>query len=184
MELHKAEKLMNERISYLESELMKIQTWKASTWLVEWINIFIESWWMDQKLNQLSNITIIDSQTIKIEPWDKSTIPNIEKWIVNSWVWLSPLNQWDYILIKIPALTKERRLELTKLINKIWEEYKVQIRNIRHDAIKNSKKALQEKEISEDENKTFEANVDDLTKEFNKKIEDRIKLRSEDIMKV
>jgi ribosome recycling factor len=125
----------------------------------------------------------MDAQTIKIEPWDKSIISNIEKWIVNSWTWLSPLNQWDYILIKVPILTKERRIELTKLINRIWEEYKIQIRNIRHDAIKSNKTLLQEKEISEDENKTFESNLDETTKDFNKKVEERIKERSENIMK-
>ncbi len=184
MNLDQVKKLMNERISYLETELMKIQTWKASTWLIEWINIFVESWGMDQKLNQLSNVTIIDSQTIKVEPWDKSTISSIEKWIVNSGTWLSPLNQWDYILIKIPTLTKERRIELTKLINKIWEEYKIQTRNIRHDAINSNKTLLQNKEISEDENKRFESNLDKTTKDFNKKIEERIKARSEDIMKL
>ncbi len=183
MNLDLTKKLMEDRITYLESELMKVQTGKASTGLVEWINIFIESWGMDQKLNQLSNITIIDSQTIKIEPWDKSTIANIEKWRANSWTWLSPLNQWDYILVKIPILTKERRIELGKIISKTWENYKIQIRNIRHDAIKESKTLLQNKEISEDENKTFESNLDETTKDFNKKIEERIKLRLENIMK-
>lgn len=184
MDINLYKKNMEKAIIHLENEFSHLQVWRASTWLVENIDIYIPDWDMKQKLNQLANITIIDTQTIKIEPRDKSTLSKIEKWVYDSWLWLTPINNWDCILIKIPPLTKERRMELTKIVSKQWEEAKISIRNIRHDWIKETKIQLDQKLISEDQKKWFEKQLDDIVKEFNNKIESKVKFKSEEILKL
>lgn len=111
---------------------------------------------MTQKLPQLGNVSLMDSQTIKIEAWDKSTYSSIEKAIYDANIGLTPQNQGEYIMIKIPALTTDRRKELTKLVAKMGEEAKVRIRNVRHDMIDAVKKEFTEKLISEDQKKAYE----------------------------
>ena len=175
---------MKKTIQHLENELSWLQIWRASTSLVDWINVFVSSWWMSQKLNQVWNTTILDAQTIKIQPWDKSTIKDIEKAIHESWLWLTPINQWDWILINIPPLTQERRQELTKYVGKLWEDTKVSLRNIRHDALKNIKNQFSNEEISEDEKKSNEEKIDEIMKDFNKQIDEHIKNKSDEIMKI
>lgn len=184
MEIDKYSKQMDKTISHLENEFQSLHLWRASTWLVENIDIFVQSWWMKQKLNQLWNISIMDSQTIKIESWDKSIIPSIEKWIYDSGTWLTPSNQGDYIMIKIPPLTKERRMELTKYVHELWEENKIALRNIRHEALKEIKKEHDEKTISEDDKKRLEKELDELTKKFNQKIDTEVKNKQNEIMNI
>ncbi len=177
-------KQMDKVISHLENELWQLQVGRASTSMVDWINVYIPSWWIEQKLNQIANNSILDAQTIKIQPWDKSTISSIEKAIYDSWLWLTPINQWDHILINIPALTWERRKELTKVVSKMWEDAKVSLRNIRHDFIKSIKQEFEDKTISEDEKKQKEDKVDEITKEYTKNIDDHVKFKSDEIMTI
>lgn len=184
MEIGAYRKQMEKAIKHLEEEFSRLQLGRASTGLVENIDVYIPEWDMKQKLNQLSNINIVDAQTIKIEPWDKGTVSKIEKWIYDSWLGFSPINQWDSILIKVPPLTKERRIELTKIVSKEWEESKVAIRNIRHEWLKEIKVEFDQKLISEDQKKAFEKQMDDLAKEFSTKIDVEVKNKSEDIMKI
>jgi ribosome recycling factor len=171
-------------ILYLESEFAALQLGRASTWLVESIDIFVPAWGMKQKLNQTANISILDAQTLKIDPWDKSTIWAIEKWIYDANIWLTPVNMWDHIMLKIPLLTMERRKDLTKLVTKMWEESKISCRNIRHDAMKDIKIAFDEKEISEDEKKNQEKQVDEIIKEYNTKIDQKVKHKSTEIVTI
>ncbi len=135
-------------------------------------------------MNSIANCSIMDTQTIKIEPYSKSDLKAIEKWIIESDLGFNPLNQWDYIMIKVPALTTERRKELTKLVQKEAEEAKVVIRNARHDARNELDKQFKAKEISENEKDSTEKQIDDLTKKYNEQIEDLAKIKSEEIMKV
>ncbi len=184
MDINIYKQSMDKAIKHLENEFSSLQIWRASTGLIEWIDIFVPSRWMKQKLSQLANITIMDWQTIKIEAWDKSVISSIEKWVYDSWTWLTPVNQGTHILIKIPPLTQDRRKDLTKLVHKMWEESKIAIRNIRHDALKEIKKEFDEKTISEDQKKNLEKQSDDITKDFTTKIDSEIKNKSEEIMKI
>lgn len=175
---------MKKAVSHLEWEFKTLQLWRASTWLVENIDVFIPSWWMNQKVNQVANIGIVDAQTLKIEPWDKSTLSSIEKAIFDSGLGLTPVNQWDYIIISVPALTKERRQELTKFVKKLGEDNKIALRNIRHDALNEVKKLHNDKEISEDEKANYESEINDLMKEYNTIVDDAVKSKSEEIMTV
>ena len=139
---------------------------------------------MTQKLPQLGNVSLMDSQTIKIEAWDKSTYSSIEKAIYDANIGLTPQNQGEYIMIKIPPLTTERRKELTKLVAKMGEESKVRLRNVRHEILDEVKKEFTEKTISEDQKKAYEGQADDMTKEYAAKIDNAVKQKSEDIMTV
>lgn len=126
----------------------------------------------------------MDSQTIKIEPYSKNELKVIEKGIIDSDLGFNPLNQGDYIMIKIPALTTERRQELSKIVHKEGEEAKVALRNLRHESRNALDKQFKAKEISENEKDATEKNIDDLTKKYNEKIDELVKTKSEEVMKV
>lgn len=171
-------------IQHLEWAFKHLQLWRASTWLVEEIHVHVTSWGMDQKLNQVANIGIIDPQTLKIEPWDKAVLADLEKAIYDANIWLTPLNQGDYLMIKIPMLTTERRQELTKVVARDGEDSKVAIRNKRHDARKQAELQFKSDDISENTRYSIENQVDDISKEFNEKVEHMVKAKSEEVMKV
>lgn len=175
---------MDKAIQHLQQEFSTLQMGRASTGLVENVDVFIPAYGMTQKIPQLGNVSLMDSQTIKIEAWDKSVYSSIEKAIYDSNLGLTPQNQGEYIMIKIPPLTTERRRDLTKLVSKMGEDAKVRLRNVRHDAIDEIKKEFNEKLISEDQKKAYEGEMDDMTKEYASKIDAAVKAKSEDIMKV
>jgi ribosome recycling factor len=97
---------------------------------------------------------------------------------------LSPQNEGEYVMIKIPTLTQDRRSDITKKVKTMWEESKAQIRQIRQDAMKTTKKLLDDKEISEDQNKINESNIDWLVKNANTQIDNLVKAKSEEVMKL
>ena len=175
---------MEKAAQHLQHEFMSLQIGRASTGLVENIDVFIPAYGMTQKLPQLGNVSLMDSQTIKIEAWDKSTYSSIEKAIYDANIGLTPQNQGEYIMIKIPPLTTERRKELTKLVAKMGEESKVRLRQVRHEALDEIKKQFADKAISEDQKKASEGEMDDMVKEFASKIDNAVKVKSEDIMTV
>ena len=173
---------MQKAITYLENEFQALQIGRASAGLVE--NITVKASYGEMKIPQVAHITILDPQTLKIEPWDKKETKNIEKAIYDAGLWLAPQNEWEYVMIKIPALTQDRRIEITKKIKTMWEDSKAQIRQIRQDAMKTTKKLLDDKEISEDQHKINESNIDGLVKESNTQIDNLVKLKSDEIMTI
>jgi ribosome recycling factor len=171
-------------IQHLKETYAHLQLGRATTSLVEHMQIYVPSRGTTTGLNSLANVSIMDAQTIKIEPYSKSELKIIEKGIIESDLGFNPLNQGDYIMIKVPALTTERRQELTKIVHKEAEESKVAIRNLRHDARNDLDKQFKAKEISENEKDATEKNIDETTKKYNEKIEDLAKTKSEEVMKV
>lgn len=171
-------------IQHLQQSFMRLQLWRASSWLFEEIHVHVTSRSMDQKMNQVANITTLDAQTVKIEPWDKSTLADIEKAIYDSNLWFTPQNQWDYIMIKIPPLTQERRKELTKVVSRDWEDAKIALRNKRHDARKTLEVKFKAEEISENEKKWNENKIDDVVKKYNDQVDEMVKQKGEEVMKV
>jgi len=137
-----------------------------------------------QPLRNVAAVSTLDAQTIVIQPWDKSVIRDIEKGISDANLGLNPSNNGETLMIKIPALTEERRRELVKLASRLGEEGKVGIRTVRQDFKKKIDTAKSEKTISEDEAKAYEA---DLQKQIDAAIKDVdtvLKAKEEDIMKV
>ena len=182
MDINPFKDQMQKAINYLETEFQSLQIGRASASLVE--NISVEASYGTMKIPQIAHITILDPQTLKIEPWDKKENKNIEKAIYDAELWLSPQNEWDYVMIKIPALTQDRRSDITKKIKTMWEDTKAQLRQVRQDGMKTTKKLLDDKEISEDQNKINESNIDWLVKDYNTQIDNLVKIKSDEIMTV
>ena len=170
---------MQKIIDYFEQEIWWIQVWRASKWLVE--NIKVDAWYGIMPIGQLWNITLPDSQSIKIEVRDKAVLAPMEKAIYESESWLTPQNPWWYILIKVPALTTERRDQIKKQVSKIAEDIKARIRVSRQDEMKSIKKEFEEKLISEDDKKFAEKEVDTTTKKFTDMIDQIVKHKHEEI---
>lgn len=171
-------------LKHLEEVFGRLSLWRASSWLIEDVHVFVTSWNMSQKMNQVGNITTMDAQTLKVEPWDKKVLADIEKAIYDANLWLTPQNQGDYIMIKIPPLTTERRKELAKVVSREWEEAKVWVRNHRHDARKKVDTMLAEETISKNEKENAYQEIDAIAKEYNDMIDSHVKAKSEEVMKV
>lgn len=174
---------MEQAHEYLLKEFAGLQLGRAHPGIVE--NISFEAYPdMYQKTKDVASIVAMDAQTLKIEPWDKWVMGKIEKAIYDAGLGLAPQNQWDYLMIKIPPLTQERRKDLVKFCEKLGEQQKVALRNIRQDAMKEVKKHFDEKTLSEDQKKYRESEIDTLTKSWTEKIDKTVTAKSEDIMKV
>ena len=174
-ELHKA-------IHHMRSELSKLQAGRANPAIVE--DVFVMAYGSTQPLKNVAAVSTLDAQTIAIQPWDKSIIRDIEKGITEANLGLNPTNNGESILIKIPALTEERRRDLVKLASRLGEDGKVSIRNVRQDFKKKIDKAKVDKEISEDDAKTQEANLQKEIDKAIKEVEDMLKHKEIEIMKV
>lgn len=184
MDIASLKSACDKTLTHLEQSFLRLQLWRASTGLVEEMHVYIHSRGMDQKLNQVASINTIDAQTLKIEPWDKSVLKDIEKAIYDANLGLTPLNQGDYILIKVPPLTQERRQELTKVVSRDGEDAKVAVRNHRHDARKHVENQFKNDEISENEKGSLEKQIDEIAKKYSDEIDRMVKAKSEEVMKV
>ncbi len=184
MDINQLKQSCEKTLAHLEQSFMRLQMWRASTGLVEEMHVHINARGMDQKMNQVASISTMDAQTLRIEPRDKSILKDIEKAIYDANVWLTPLNQWDYIMIKVPPLTQERRTEITKVVSRDAEDAKVAIRNHRHDARKHVENQFKNDELSENEKGSLEKQIDEVAKKYTDEIEQLAKTKSEEVMKL
>ena len=169
-------------IQHLDIEFSRIQMWRANPMIVE--DIMVEQFWALQPLKNVASVATLDAQTLTIKPWDKGLVNAIGKAITDAWKGLNPQSNSDSIIISIPPLTEERRIEMTKIVKKLSEEAKVSIRNVRWDSVKAIKKAEDNKEITEDDKKSFEEDLQKEVQKANTTIDEKTKKKSEDIMKV
>ncbi len=167
---------------HMKNEFAKLQAGRANPAIVE--GVFVMAYGSSQPLRNVAAVSILDAQTISIQPWDKTVIRDIEKGITEASLGLNPSNNGESIMIKIPTLTEERRRDLVKLANKMAEEGKVGIRNVRQDFKKKIDHAKSEKEISEDEAKTYENDLQKAIDAAMKEMESLLKHKEEEIMKV
>jgi len=173
---------MDKSVDALKRELSSVRTGRASSGLVE--NIKVECYGTTTPLNQLSSINIPEARTILIEPWDKSILEDIEKSILKSDIGLNPTNDGTLIRINIPPLTEERRKEMVKLVGNIVEQSYVAIRNIRRDSLETFRTLEKNKEISQDESRKAQEELQKLTEYKSKSIDD-IKVQKEtDVMEI
>lgn len=182
MDLGACKNQMWKIIEHLDSEFNTLQVGKASISILDGINV--ETSYGFMKIPQLANVTLLDSQTIKVEVRDKSVLWAVQKAIYDSDLGLAPSVELSYILVKVPPLTQERRLDIVKKVKAMWEDSKAALRRTRQEALKHGDKLLLDKEISENEHKINEENINILTKEYTKKIDDVVKSKSEDLMKI
>lgn len=133
-------------------------------------------------MNQVANIVVMDNSTIKIEPWDKSIVAAIERAIYDANTGLTPQGMGDYVIINIPALTSERRQQIVKQVHGYGEDAKVSVRQVRQDARDDVRKLADADEISEDQQRGYESDIDELTKKMNTRIEDAVKEKEGSVM--
>ena len=174
--IENAELNMMSSINHLETELAKIRAGKANPIMLKGVSV--EYYGNMTPLNQVASISTPNAQTISIQPWEKDLLEEIERSIINSNLGLSPVNNGESILINIPPLTEERRLELTKLAKSESESAKVSIRNTRKDA-NNKIKGL---DISEDLKSNLEIDSQELTDKYIKKVDEMFTLKEKDIL--
>ena len=163
-------------INHLEKELAKIRAGKANPIMLKGVSV--EYYGNMTPLNQVASISTPNAQTISIQPWEKDLLEEIEKSILNSNLGLNPVNNGESLLINIPPLTEERRLELTKLAKSESESAKVSIRNTRKDA--NDK--IKGLDISEDLKSNLEIDSQELTDKYIKKVDEMFALKQKDIL--
>ena len=179
--LDDAAEQMDNALKHLVNVLAKIRAGKATTGMLD--SIMVEYYGARTPLSQVSSITTPDAHTIMIKPWEKTLIQEIEKAIMNSDLGFNPQNDGEQVIINVPALTEERRIELTKQVKNEGENCKISLRNTRHDVLHHVK-ALKDDGISEDDIKHGEDLVQKLTGEHTKKTEDLVQHKEEEIMKV
>lgn len=180
--LEKTKDWIDKALSHLETEFSKLQAWRANPAMIE--DIRIESYGSLQPIKNVANISVMDSQTLSIMPWDRSQIHAIAKAVTESWIGLNPQTMADSVLIRVPAVTEERRKDLAKVAKKFGEDAKVSVRNARQESLKDIKKAKDEKTITEDDVKSYETDLQKMVDDANKKIEELTKKKEEDLMKV
>ncbi len=180
--IEQAQTQLNKALHHLESEFGKLQMGRANPALVE--DIMIEQYGSMQPIKNSASIWVMDPQTLSISPWDKELVGVITKAIIAANIGLNPQSGAESILIKVPQMTEERRKDMAKIVKKYGEDAKVSIRNIRWDVHKQIAKQKTEKEISEDEAKDLETQLQKFVDAANKKIDEATKQKEADVMKV
>jgi ribosome recycling factor len=180
--LKQAEDKMKKAVDVVREELIKIRTGKATTALLDGIKV--DYYGTPTQLNKIASVSTPDVHTIAVQPWEKSTIPAIEKAILQANLGLNPLNDGTIVRIPIPTLNEERRRELVKLVKKFGEDGKIAVRNIRRDAIEHLKKAEKGEHMPEDERKRGEQEAQKLTDKYIKEIDNHLALKEKEIMEV
>lgn len=173
---------MAKAIEVLETELSGLRTGRASLHLLDGIKV--DYYGTPTPINQVASLSVPESRTILIQPWDTSQMQVIEKAIMTSDLGLTPTNDGKVIRITMPQLTEERRKELVKVAKKYAEECRVSIRNIRRDANDEVKKLEKDKEVSQDEAKKLLDQVQEITDENISTVDDIISRKEKEIMEV
>ncbi|MED5266870.1 MAG: ribosome recycling factor [Candidatus Neomarinimicrobiota bacterium] len=173
---------MDQAVAHTRTEMSKVRTGRANTELVE--SIKVSYYGTLTPLNQLSTISIPEPRLITIHPFDKSVIDEIEKAIMESNLGLTPNNNGEIILVPIPPLSEERRIDLTKYVHQLAEEGRVAVRNVRRDAIHHLRNLQKEDHISEDEIKRSETEIQNLTDNHVKTLNEIMESKEKEIMVV
>lgn len=162
--LKDAEVKMTKAVEALERDLGSVRTGRASAKLVD--NVKIDYYGTPTPLGQVASISVPEARMLVIQPWDKSIVPAIEKAILKSDLGLNPSTQGNMIRLQIPELTEERRKDLVKVVRKKVEDGRISIRNIRRGALEKLREMQKDKEISEDDEKRAEKQVQEITDRF------------------
>lgn len=176
--LEEAKDQMQAAMSHLEKAFAKIRAGKANPIMLSTVQV--DYYGSMTPLSQVANVNTPDARTLAVQPWEKSMLQEIEKAILNANLGFNPMNNGDLIIISVPPLTEERRRDLVKQAKAESEDAKIGVRSARQEANKELKKL----EISEDVLKDTEADVQELTNSFIAKIDDALKLKESEIMKV
>ncbi|MCB1670742.1 MAG: ribosome recycling factor [Gammaproteobacteria bacterium] len=177
-----AEDRMQKSVAALESAFNRIRTGRAHPSLLD--DIMVSYYGADTPLNQMANVTVEEGRSLVVNPWEKSMIGEIEKAIMRSDLGLNPSNNGESIRVPMPPLTEETRREFTKQARHEAENARVAVRNIRRDANSHLKDLEKEKEISEDEQRRGEDQIQKLTDKYVDAIEKSLAVKEEDLLSV
>ena len=177
-----AETKMDQSIAAFKNNLQKIRTGRANPALLD--SIQVEYYGSMVPLSQVANVTLLDSRTISVQPWEKGMGAKIEKAIRESDLGLNPASLGDLIRVPMPAMSEERRKEMTKLARNEGESAKVAVRNLRRDANEGVKKLVKDKLASEDDQKRSEAEIQKITDRHIAEIDALVAAKEQEIMAV
>jgi ribosome recycling factor len=177
-----AEQKMVKSLEALKADLSKVRTGRAHTGLLD--HIHVDYYGAPTPLAQVANVTLADARTIGVQPFEKKMIPVVEKAIRDADLGLNPATSGDLIRIPMPALTEERRKELTKVVHKEAEGARIAVRNIRRDANEHLKQALKDKQCSEDEERHAQTDVQKLTDRYIAEIDKVMQAKEADLMAI
>jgi len=173
---------MEKTLDALRKEYQKVRTGRATTALLE--DIKVNYYDTLTPISQLAAIAIPEPRTMTIQPWESKLIPPIEKAILNANIGLTPTNDGKLIRLAVPPLTEDRRKEIVKQLKKLAEDTKIALRNIRRDAIDSLKKLEKDKNISEDDLKRAEKDVQDVTNVYVAKVEEVVAAKEKEVMEI
>jgi len=177
-----SETKMQKSLEALQNGLSKIRTGRASIGLLD--HVQVEYYGSMVAVSQVANVTLIDSRTIGVSPWEKNMIQPVDKAIRDSDLGLNPAAVGDLIRVPMPPLSEERRKELVKVVRSEGEQGRVAVRNLRRDANDGFKKLLKEKEISEDDERRAQDEIQKLTDRFVGEIDKLLETKEQEIMTV
>ena len=173
---------MEKTVEALKKDFGRVRTGRASASLLE--NIMVDYYGTPTPINQVGTLAVPEPRMITIQPWEKKIIGEIEKAILKSDLGLNPDSDGQIIRVVIPPLTEERRREMTKMTKKMGEESKVALRNLRRDANEKLKKMEKDKELTKDDLKRGEKEIQDLTDSYVKKIDEIVAAKDKEIMEI
>ena len=180
--IEQAKSKMEKTIEATTVELSKMRAGRAHPSLLS--SIMVDQYGTLSPLNQVASVSVVDSRTLSINPWDKTSIAAIEKAILKSDLGLNPRTAGTTIMLPLPPLTEQRRKDLVKLVHKVAENSRVSVRTVRREANQMVKQQLKDKLISEDQQRVSESNIQDLTNSFIKQIDELVKVKEHDLMQV
>ena len=180
--LKDAEQRMTKSIESMRSDLAKIRTGRASAALID--HLTVDYYGVSTPLSQVANISVQDARTLSVQTWEKQMVPVVEKAIMQANLGLNPVTTGDLIRIPMPPLTEERRKEMVKLASADGESGKIAIRNIRRDANSDFKSLLNDKDISEDQDRAGHDNVQQLTDKYIAEVDSIVSDKEAEILKV
>ena len=177
-----AERRMAKSVESLRTELSKLRTGRAHTSLLD--HVTVEYYGSDVPLSQVSNINVADPRTLSVTPWEKQMVPVVEKAIASSDLGLNPVTSGEVIRVPLPALTEERRKDMIRVVRQEGEGARVAIRNIRRDVNSDCKALLKEKEITEDEERRAEDDIQKITDRFIAEVDKLLEAKEKDLMEI
>ncbi|MFM8899917.1 MAG: ribosome recycling factor [Burkholderiales bacterium] len=176
------EQKMGRSIESLKNELQKIRTGRAHPGILDQVSV--EYYGSMVPISQVANVTLLDARTISVQPWEKGMGAKIEKAIRESDLGLNPASQGDLIRVPMPALTEERRKDLTKVVRNAGEDARIAIRNLRRDANEQAKKMLKDKLISEDDERRSLEDSQKLTDRYIAEVDRQVAAKEAEVLAV
>ncbi len=177
-----AEQKMQKSIEALKADLAKVRTGRAHTGLLD--HVMVEYYGSMVPVNQVANITLIDARTLGVQAWEKNMMGKVERAIRDSDLGLNPANMGEILRVPMPALTEERRRDLTKIVRHEGETAKVAVRNLRRDANQHLKDAVKDKTISEDDERRAQDDIQKLTDKAVAEIDKLLAQKEQELMQI